>query len=46
MSLHATAVTEAPSSSASTATTVRLPSTHIESSKKALELLKEQQVNR
>ena len=33
-------------STAALATTVKLPSTHVEASKKALELLKEQQVNR
>jgi hypothetical protein len=41
----ATVVAEAPVASAS-ATTVKLPATHVEASKKALELLKEQQVNR
>ena len=45
MSMQATAVAEAPTASAVT-TTVKLPTNHIESSKKALELLKEQQVNR
>ena len=40
----ATVVAEAPVASVST--TVKLPPTHVEASKKALELLKEQQVNR
>ncbi len=35
-----------PATSASSASTVKLPANHLESSKKALELLKEQQVNR